>query len=222
MFLSRIQVDTDNRRRIKDLTHLGAYHNWVEQSFPDEIEASVRKRHLWRLDRINGNLYLLVLSDEKPVTEKMEKYGVPGRLVTKSYDWILNSLTENQQMRFRITANPTYSVFQSGDKRGKVYPHVTVEQQKKWFISKASKNGFEILRHDTGDLNDENSFVFDIVSRDRPILGRKKNRNVRLSRVTFEGILRIKDVDLFKHMLVSGIGREKAFGMGLMTIIPLE
>lgn len=36
MYLSRVEIDSQNRRKTKDLTHVGAYHNWVEQSFPAE------------------------------------------------------------------------------------------------------------------------------------------------------------------------------------------
>jgi CRISPR system Cascade subunit CasE len=38
--------------------------------------------------------------------------------------------------------------------------------------------------------------------------------------VTFEGLLQIQNLVLFKQTLVNGLGREKAFGMGLMTVIP--
>lgn len=33
MYLSRVEIDTNDRQKISDLTHLGSYHNWVEQSF---------------------------------------------------------------------------------------------------------------------------------------------------------------------------------------------
>ena len=52
------------------------------------------------------------------------------------------------------------------------------------------------------------------------MLHRKVGRGVRLSRVTFEGLLRVEDVAEFKQTLINGLGREKAFGMGLMTVIP--
>ncbi|NYA64868.1 type I-E CRISPR-associated protein Cas6/Cse3/CasE, partial [Lactobacillus salivarius] len=46
------------------------------------------------------------------------------------------------------------------------------------------------------------------------------SKNIKLSRVSFEGLLEITDVDLFRKVLIDGIGKEKAFGMGLMTVIP--
>ena len=51
MYISRVELDIYNRQKIRDLTHLGAYHNWVEQSFREE--SGVRSRKLWRLDNIN-------------------------------------------------------------------------------------------------------------------------------------------------------------------------
>lgn len=56
MYLSRVEVDTKNRQKISDLTHLGAYHSWVEDSFPREVVKGERKRHLWRLDQVQGKV----------------------------------------------------------------------------------------------------------------------------------------------------------------------
>ena len=36
--------------------------------------------------------------------------------------------------------------------------------------------------------------------------------------VVFEGVLTVTDADAFRNALVNGIGREKAYGMGLLTI----
>lgn len=34
MYLSRVEIDTKNRKKMRDLTHVGVYHAWVEDSFP--------------------------------------------------------------------------------------------------------------------------------------------------------------------------------------------
>ena len=60
MYISRVEVDVYNRQKIKDLTHLGAYHNWVEKSFNEA--KGVRSRKLWRIDKINDKKYLIVVS----------------------------------------------------------------------------------------------------------------------------------------------------------------
>lgn len=219
-YLSRVEVDVQNRAKTKDLTHLGAYHNWVEQSFPEEIATGKRHRHLWRLDTLRAKRYLLILSESKPDPELLLRYGVKGTVVTKSYDAFLNKLQAGQIMRFRLTANPTHKITPPGEK-GKVFPHITVEQQEKWLVSRAKESGFQLVRQvGIDDPTASETFAFKVVGREWPMLHRNPGHGVRLSRVTFEGLLRIEDVELFKQLLVKGIGREKAFGMGMMTVIP--
>lgn len=36
--------------------------------------------------------------------------------------------------------------------------------------------------------------------------------------VTYEGILKVTDAEKFQKILIEGIGRGKAFGMGMLTI----
>lgn len=220
-YLSRVEVDVQNRAKTKDLTHLGAYHNWVEQSFPEEISTGVRHRHLWRLDTLAGKKYLLIMSKSKPDPELLLRYGVAGTVVTKSYDTFLDKIHDGQIMRFRLTANPTHTVKLPGEKNGKNLPHVTVVQQEKWLADRAEKSGFQLVKQvGVNDPNETENLAFKIVSRDHPMLHRKMGQGVRLSRVTFEGLLRVEDAEIFKQLLVKGIGREKAFGMGMMTVIP--
>ena len=82
MYLSRVQIDDRNRQKIRDLTHLAAYHNWVESSFPEEIAHHRRSRHLWRIDILGGKRYLLIVSEEKPDSTRLEQYGVQGTVIT--------------------------------------------------------------------------------------------------------------------------------------------
>lgn len=208
MYLSRIKIDRNNRQKMKDLTHLGAFHNWVEKSFPNEINHGKRLRHLWRIDKLNGEKYLLIVSDERPDIKELIKYGVENTAEIKDYGPYISKLHNNQLLYFRLTANPTYRT------DGKVYPHITIEQQKNWLLKRSEREGFRIISDQTGKHN------FDVTSRDWPILYHK--RQVRLSRVTFEGILRITDKLRLEKALTQGIGREKAYGMGMLTVIPVE
>ncbi|WP_267201584.1 type I-E CRISPR-associated protein Cas6/Cse3/CasE [Limosilactobacillus kribbianus] len=208
MYVSRVEIDDKNRRKIRDLTHLGAYHNWVENSFPNEIAQQERLRHLWRIDQLHGKRYLLIVSQEKPNLDKLQRYGVPDTAMVKDYRPFLSKIHNGQVMHFRLVANPSYRT------DGKVYPHITVEQQKKWFIERTEKAGFIIATSNAGKMQ------FDIVDRSWPILYHK-NR-VKLSQVTFEGELVVTDEDQFKRTLTQGIGREKAYGMGMLTVIPLR
>lgn len=204
MYLSRVQIDTNNRQKLQDLTHLGAYHGWVEScfSYPD----TDRPRNLWRIDRLNHHDYLLLLSPNQPNLKRLSTYGVPHTAQTKSYDAFLTNLDPNRRYRFRLTANPSHH---DGDK---IYPHVTVAQQKQWLLKQQDSHGFVIPNNQ-----------FDITSRGyKNLIHAPRKTPIRLSQVTFEGILSISDLNLFTHTLTHGIGREKAYGMGLMTVIPVQ
>ena len=68
MYLSRVKIDYYNLKSIKELNHLGAYHSWVEDSFPEEREKpkNERKRKLWRVERRRLQMIkLFVATNEK-------------------------------------------------------------------------------------------------------------------------------------------------------------
>ena len=97
MYLSRVELDARNRQKIKDLTHVGAYHSWVEDSFPEEEKRGERSRKLWRLDTLHGKTYLLVLSESKPELEKLEKLEVEQKRKIRCPGCILSDCSENCQ-----------------------------------------------------------------------------------------------------------------------------
>ena len=210
MYLSRVEIDIGNRQKLRDLSHLGAYHNWVENSFPLEIENGIRSRKLWRIDTIQGTWYILLVSDEKPDLKLLEQYGVSGSARTKSYDKFLESIEENKFYRFRVTLNPVKAIHQEDGKRGRVVPEITTEQQMKFFESRAEKLGFELVPND-----------YLIVEKSWVPMKKQGQKTIKLSRATFEGILKVTDKNVFYHSLTKGIGKKKAYGFGLMTVIPV-
>lgn len=209
-YISQVELNTINRQRMQELRHVGAYHNWVENSFPYEIGAGERSRKLWRIDTINGRKFLLLVSKTKPDLNLLEYYGVEKTATTKNYDTFLNNLSDGQKLSFRLVANPVTVMFQTG-KRGKVIPCITVSQQLEYIKKQSEKWGFL--------LEDDN---YQIVQRDFPVLRKKGGQAVKLISATFEGILTIIDVNIFKKTLTEGVGREKAYGFGLMTVIPMR
>ena len=208
MYLSRVEINLSNRRAMHDLTHLGAFHGWVERSFPAEIAQGIRRRHLWRIDRLNGHTYLLLLSPDKPDQHYFGRYAVPGTVQTVDYDQLLNSLAEEQIRPFRLTAN----VVKRRGHEPAVALH-SVPDLEKWLLYHVVDHGFEIATDDDGN--------FEMQIRDHhsePL--QRGSRRVQLSLTSYEGLLKITDVELFKQALAEGIGREKAFGCGLLTVMP--
>lgn len=211
MYLSRVEVDIKNRSKIRELNHLGAYHHWVEQSFPEELSQNERSRKLWRLDELQGKKYLLVVSETKPDFKKLEKYGVADSAESRSYDAFLDRLQNGQIVRFRATLNPVISIStgkQSG-KRGRVMPHVTTKQQESFLLQRAEKNGFSL----------EEDEIY-ITKSSYAALKKENGKPIHISTVTYEGRLTITDRSRFTQVLVQGLGKKKAYGCGLITVIP--
>jgi CRISPR system Cascade subunit CasE len=211
MYLSQIPLNTKRRETMQALSSLQLLHGAVEQSFD-----GIKQRNLWRIDWLDGSCFLLVLSIEKgDFTHIVEQFGYPEsewQWKTRNYSPLLSSLKSGQIWHFRLSANPVRSSFKEKDKesgRGKIFAHVTPEQQKQWLMDRAESCGF-ILDTD----------AFDIVHTQWAKFKKGKNNShmVTLRTATYEGLLTTTDVELFKQSLINGIGRAKAYGCGLLTI----
>ncbi|KGF10376.1 CRISPR-associated protein CasE [Peptostreptococcus sp. MV1] len=210
MYISRVEIDIENRRKIKNMSHVAAYHSWVEDSFPDEKNLESRTRKLWRIDKLNGKMYLLVVSQDKPDLACLERYGVEGTAASKSYDNFLNAIKNGESYRFRITLNPIISLSKGSGNKSLIKPHVTIEHQKKYLLDRSIKNGFKL---------DDKEFY--IVERGYENFYKSGQKKIRLVKAVYEGILTVENIDLFKEVLTKGMGKKRAYGFGLMTVIPM-
>lgn len=221
MYFSRVEVDSKNRQKLSNLSHVGAYHNWVESAFTSERKEEVggrRNRHLWRLEEINGKQYLLIVSANRPDLDALESYGVVGSAATKNYDTFLNHLSNGDSLRFKLVANPTLKKAIPGKKQGRVIP-VKPSELDIWILNKQNQFGFEIEK-DTSQ-----NYQLEVTHKGKKLFYHKKDngrKQVLLNEVTYEGILKITDLEKFKDALISGIGREKAYGFGLLTVAPIK
>lgn len=225
MYLSRIEINQQRRETIKAMSSPQIMHGAVAACFPASKNEDMRS--LWRVDRLNNSCYILLQSLFKPdCTHIVEQFGWPATdqtWETKEYGDFLSRLENGQTWHFRLTANPTHSVC-DGDKgkRGKVFAHVSVGQQKKWLLDKAGKCGFELVKSEfnfSEDCPEENKYEFNIVQREiRKFKRDEKQKPVIIAYATFEGLLKIKDIELLRNTLVSGVGRAKAYGCGLLTL----
>lgn len=208
MYLSRIPLDITGRATLQALASPSIFHGAVEDAFKGE-----RQRNLWRVDRLKGQYYLLVLSAEKPdLARAAEQFAPEGATwQTKDYTPLLERVKNGTVWRFHLCANPTYSVAVEGG-RGRVCAHSTTAHQRGWLMKQSERHGFEV-KEDAFDVTRSQWFHFG--------KGTGKNR-ITLLAVTYEGRLTVTDEGLFREMLTDGIGREKAYGVGLMTIVRAE
>lgn len=209
MYLSRIELDAKLRETMRALSSPQILHGAIEQGFTDKAN-----RKLWRVDWLNDACYLLVLSEEKPgFTHIASQFGYPSQQPpwqTKDYNRLISRLQNGQQWHFRLRANPTRSSLKEKDKvsgRGKVYAHVTPDQQKKWLLLKAETCGVKLAEDE-----------FNVIHAQRLRFQKGNRHQVTINTAVFEGHLTITDLERFRHTLLRGIGRAKAYGCGLLTI----
>ena len=145
----------------------------------------------------------------------VEQFGRPDSCSswdTIDYSSFLEGISDGDEMMFRLRANPVHSVSSlSQNSRGKVVAHVTVQQQKAWLEERSEKLGFDIPHSEQGPS-------FDVVSRNC-LKFKRGDKTVTLNTATFEGVLKVTDAEIFRNSLINGIGRAKAYGCGLMTVI---
>lgn len=208
MYLSRVELDPTRRATMAALAAPQKIHGAVETAFAGE-----RRRRLWRIDNLSGKLWLLILSEDTPELSGIAaQFGVPGapKYETKDYTPLLSRAAPGSVWQFRLTANPTKSCPAGQNAvRGTVRAHCTVDYQKQWLLERAPKHGFSL---------DPDAFTVTHTQWYRFYRG-GSGKPVSLLGVTYEGVLQVTDPESFCAALTQGIGRGKAYGMGLLTVM---
>jgi CRISPR system Cascade subunit CasE len=151
------------------------------------------------------------------------------------------SFRTGQMLRFRLHANPTVRKWAYRKERkgrrpeGKRVGLYTEQEQREWLDRKAEEGGFELLQVKVAPQRaDGPTCVQDAVVRDQRVFGRRPGwhcdhfdgrhepRQLTHLAVTFDGLLRVIDPDLFRCTLERGIGSAKAFGFGLLSLARAE
>lgn len=206
LFASALHLD---RRAVKALKITDAYslHRVVYSLFPDVRTPEEKRGHTQ-----SGIVYadqggyfhgrkVLVVSDRMP---NASVDGVHGEVVSKT---ISEAFLHHQTYRFKVQVNPVRKDKQSG-KRIAVKGRQDIAQ---WFIERAAKSwGFEVhpqyLQIDSIEVQQFND---------------KHGRKITLGKAHIQGQLRVTNAQQFHHSFKHGIGKGRAFGCGLLQIVPI-
>lgn len=211
MHLTRFAINTARRGAQKLLGSPRAMHAAVLCGFSPSANTDAG-RVLWRVDRDGPHVWLYIVSPETPdLTHLVEQAGWPTAAdpwQTRSYRAFLDDLTAGQLWSFRLRANP---VKQARDIGARV-AHVTADQQRGWLMDRLPRLGFSIPEAAPS--------VPAVVVSDRQRRDfRKESATVTLATAQFDGVLRVEDAELMRQTLCHGVGRGKAYGCGLMTLV---
>lgn len=196
-YLSQYTLTQTEVRALR-LTDTYSLHRAVYSLFAD-VRAGQGQEHSGILFADKGGnaktRTLLILSTRAPYPPEhgtLETRPVPPEYLTA------------QAYRFAIVINPV----RRNNNSGKLMPLRGREAVAEWFCTKAPRWGFQV-RHDTLQV--------DHISVDRFSKG---GYEVTLAKASLSGFLDVTDSPLFAASVVQGLGRARAFGCGLLHIIP--
>ena len=207
-----------------DLTRSGTRRKLASEQVMHAViaaatDAGAERRVLWRIDGGAALRTLYIVSPGVPDTSRLSQELLVDEDTIDSPDYqpLLDSLSNGQEFRFRLRANPIINKYREGrDQRSARVPLVGLEAQLGWLERQAERHGFELARSRMGQpevlLHDTENMQF----------SKQNGRIVTIRAVVFEGILKVTDAELFRSALVSGIGPAKAYGCGLLTLAPVS
>ncbi|GEE03856.1 type I-E CRISPR-associated protein Cas6/Cse3/CasE [Gordonia spumicola] len=222
MYMSRIALNRRRRGAMKLLGNRHAMHAAVMAAFaPGTATDTDDGRVLWRVDSHADDVELLIVSPSEPcLAHIVDQAGwtTTTPWATRDYEPFLASLRTGDEYVFRINANPTHRMsLPDGSKQ--IVGHVTDAYQREWFTERSRTNGFELVSSTVDGSADERTELV-VRERDTAVFKRGGGK-VTLVTASFEGRLRVTDVDQLRHALTHGIGRAKGYGCGLLTLLPV-
>lgn len=187
-------------------------HQAVWNLFADNPDR--RRDFLYRLDTVGKQPVIYAISERKP-----EPIGKLWNIETKQYK---PQVLKNMRLGFTVRVNPTCKLdgkrhdvvmnlkhkmrLDSGEHENKALPEIVTAACEQWFNERSAKNGFKILSMRADGY------------RQMRFNKSKGGVPVRYSTVDLTGAIEVIDEQLFKPILLDGIGPEKGFGCGLMLV----
>ena len=217
VWLSRLTFDAQSREARSDLAGSGApirLHRRVMSLFPD-VDAEQPRAHLGVLFRVEdtprGHTLLLQSKHEPNPARLPEGYGT---LISRPLDPLLDALKPGRRIRYRCVAN---AVRRPGATTRKLYRLSAVvplsgRAADEWWQRQAEGAGLEV--------HTVFSQPRDAVHGPRGTSGKAAEQHLHHARVQFDGLAEITDADRLRERIISGVGRAKAYGCGLLTVAP--
>jgi CRISPR system Cascade subunit CasE len=206
-YLTQATIDFATAARLR-LHDSYDWHQAVWKAFPGRDRQT--RDFLTRLDSHRDGFRLLIVSPAEPVRPDWCPTGADSWRTTPIPDAYF-ALT---QYAFRLCANPTKKVTKisadgSPTKNGRRVPLSTREELAEWLVRKGRQSGFSL------EKGGPRCFP-----RGREYFEKVGQRGLH-SAVEFQGMLVVNDPAKFREAFTRGIGPAKAFGFGMLVIVPI-
>jgi CRISPR system Cascade subunit CasE len=228
MLLHRIHLNPRCKEARRDLADPYQMHATLCRAFYRQETPCPPGELLWRLEPetdATGNPRVLVQSREAADWSRLATSGWIAR-ADPSVDLVqklaLDTLESGRTYRFRLRANPCKTV------QGKRQGLMQLSAQLAWLERKGEQHGYLLQECSIPDYfavqdSASDQSKADVrVSHEQMLSGHQKGGNaIRVYAVLFEGRLAVRDPQLFRAALESGIGHGKVMGLGLLSIVPV-
>lgn len=215
LWLTRLNPDARSRDVIADLNDARRLHKRIMSLFPDGQGSSPRAAMgvLYRVEHDTARgLRILVQSQHAPSGQRLpEGYGdLASPIILKG---LLEKLELGISVNYRITGNPTKRAAGHDPKnpngrlgRGDLVS-LTGSRAEEWWERRAAVAGLQL---------------HSLTARPLPELTSQSDRSQPLTirAVQFDGTATITDPEAARVAVVDGIGRGRAFGCGLLSVLP--
>ncbi|MFE4861513.1 type I-E CRISPR-associated protein Cas6/Cse3/CasE [Streptomyces sp. NPDC056670] len=207
--LARVRLNLHSRDVQRDLRDATQMHKTLMRLLPDGLGASPRQAGglLFRVDQTDHATTVLVQA-----THTIDPSRLPtdyGYTELKDLTPMFAALRPGLGVRYRITVNPSKTErlpLEQKGRRGKIIA-LTGAEADQWWHHRATTAGLHL-----------NTLTPTTV---QPVRPRGKNASPMRQLLTrYDGIATITDPDTLTHALLTGIGRAKPYGAGLLTLAP--
>ena len=203
MYLSKIYLNRGKRETARAFYNPQIFHGALENCFRGE-----RQHPLWRIDGDGIRNFMLVVSRDIPdFSAFQEAFGYDDRpAITKDYETFLEKgFRDGDILRFHLAANPTIKIAGKRiplNKKGTdKYPYSAVD----WAKDRLKKHGAEVVEVQLSSYKEKTATG--------------NGRKMYYVMAEYDGILRVIDKNEFALALAKGIGHEKAYGCGMISVM---
>lgn len=206
MYLSRLILNAGHPQAKSEFEHPYELHRTICKAFVNPEEARI----LFRADADRpGEVHVIVQSLVAPDWERLNaKEGyIAGKDDPKQVE--LAGLRSGMPLRFRLRCRPSKRIGEKGSEElGKRKSLKEKEEIFAWLHRKAEEYGFEVR-----EAGFDRVYWYE---------SREGKQEKPLGAVQFDGVLVVTDPDKLREAVRNGIGPQKAYGFGLLSLAPIQ
>lgn len=206
MYLSRLILNANHPQAKSERDHPYELHRTICRAFESPDEARI----LFRADIDRpGEVHVLVQSLVPPEWGRLEADPKYLKDTDEAKPVELAGLKQGLALRFRLRCRPSKRIGEAGSvDKGKRRSLTDKDEIFAWLMRKAEENGFKV--QDVG---------FDRVYWHESKNGKDTKP---LGAVQFDGVLVVTDPDKLREAVRNGVGPQKAYGFGLLSLAPIR